>query len=92
MGAENNSSHGEEDDPGDAGHGQAGQRASEDKRLARRWGEPRLFQGAGVDFALDPLGGAGGVIHQASDLVEEPVAGLGHRKTLRYGCPTGSRQ
>ena len=33
-----------------------------------------------VDLSLDALGGAGGIIHQASDLVEKPVAGLGHRR------------
>src|SRR5580698_8433318 len=32
----------------------------------------------GIDLALDALGGAGGVVHQAADLVEKPIAGLGH--------------
>src|SRR4030081_2487964 len=32
----------------------------------------------GVDLALDALGGAGGVVHQTADLVEKPIAGLGH--------------
>src|SRR4051794_25502022 len=36
-----------------------------------------------IDLALDALGGAGGVVHQTADLVEEPIAGLGHFKTLR---------
>src|ERR1700733_746616 len=31
-----------------------------------------------IDLALDALGGAGGVVHQAADLVEKPIAGLGH--------------
>ena len=33
-----------------------------------------------IDLALDALGGAGGVVHQTADLVEKPVAGLGHLK------------
>src|SRR6195952_950199 len=32
----------------------------------------------GVDLALDALRGAGGVVHQAADLVEKPIVGLGH--------------
>src|SRR6267154_1225990 len=32
----------------------------------------------GIDLALDALGGAGSVVHQAADLVEKPIAGLGH--------------
>ena len=31
-----------------------------------------------IDLALDALGGAGGVVHQTADLVEKPIAGLGH--------------
>src|SRR5581483_2445540 len=34
-----------------------------------------------IDLALDPLGGAGGVVHRAADLVEKPVAGLGHPRS-----------
>src|SRR5216683_6606694 len=37
-----------------------------------------LIADHGVDLTLDALGGAGGVVHQAPDLVEKPVAGLGH--------------
>src|SRR5258705_13775477 len=36
-----------------------------------------------IDLALDALGSAGRVVHQAPDLVEKPIAGLGHRKNLR---------
>src|SRR6266851_5368731 len=36
-----------------------------------------------IDLTLDALGGTGGVIHQAPDLVEKPIAGLGHLKNLR---------
>src|SRR5215216_5029920 len=36
-----------------------------------------------IDLALDALGGAGGVVHQTADLVEKPIVGLGHLKTLR---------
>src|SRR5260370_35627475 len=36
-----------------------------------------------IDLALNALGGAGGVVHQAPDLIEKPIAGLGHRKNLR---------
>src|SRR5581483_9321041 len=32
----------------------------------------------GIDLALDALGGSGRVVHQTSDLVEKPIAGLGH--------------
>src|SRR5271169_4984400 len=35
----------------------------------------------GIDLALDALGGAGGVVHQSSDLVEKSIAGLGHAKS-----------
>ncbi len=38
----------------------------------------RLRLEHGIDFALDALCDAGGIIHQAGDLVEETVAGLGH--------------
>jgi len=31
-----------------------------------------------IDLALDALGGPGGVVHQAPDLVKKPIAGLGH--------------
>src|ERR1700736_1214194 len=31
-----------------------------------------------IDLALDALGGARGVVHQAADLVEKTIAGLGH--------------
>src|SRR5262249_37294281 len=33
-----------------------------------------------VELALDPLRDAGGVVHEAGDLVEEAVAGLSHGK------------
>src|SRR5438105_1846524 len=33
-----------------------------------------------IDLALDALRGTGGVVHQAADLVEKPIAGLGHLK------------
>src|SRR6185369_16135862 len=36
----------------------------------------------GVDLALDALRGAGGVVHQTADLIEKPVAGLGHLAKL----------
>jgi hypothetical protein len=32
------------------------------------------------------LGSAGGVVHQAPDLVEKPIAGLGHLKGSPVGC------
>src|SRR6185295_5713325 len=35
-----------------------------------------------IDLALDALGGAGGVVHQAADLVKKPVRGLGHLAKL----------
>src|ERR1700704_5369514 len=45
-----------------------------------------------VDLALDALRGAGGVVHQAPDLVEKPIAGLGHLKNLRSAVVATSRQ
>src|ERR1700716_4188159 len=39
-----------------------------------------------IDLTLDALGGAGGVIHQTPDLVEKPIAGLGHLKKSPVGC------
>src|ERR1700682_6324866 len=36
-----------------------------------------------IDLALDALSGARGVVHQAPDLVEKPIAGLGHLGNLR---------
>src|SRR5229473_1383503 len=39
-----------------------------------------------IDLTLDALGGAGGVIHQAPDLVEKPIAGLGHLGESPVGC------
>src|SRR5262245_14049297 len=38
----------------------------------------RLGLEHGVDLALDPLRDAGSIVHQARDLVEKAVAGLGH--------------
>src|SRR5262249_54817781 len=32
----------------------------------------------GIDLALDALRDTGGIVHQAGDLIEETVAGLGH--------------
>src|SRR6266403_241295 len=40
----------------------------------------------GIDLALDALGSTRRVVHQAADLVEKPIAGLGHRKKLPVGC------
>src|SRR4051794_8312543 len=40
-----------------------------------------------VDLALDALRRARSVVHQAADLVEKPVAGLGHRKASARVCP-----
>ena len=31
-----------------------------------------------LELALGTLRGTGGVVHQAADLVEKPIAGLGH--------------
>src|ERR1019366_7078264 len=45
-----------------------------------------LIADHGVDLALDALGGARGVIHQAPDLVEKPIAGLGHLWGSPVGC------
>jgi len=39
----------------------------------------------GIDLALDALGRAGGVVHQAADLVEKPIVGLGHLKRSGHG-------
>ncbi|WP_171257095.1 hypothetical protein, partial [Acinetobacter baumannii] len=42
-------------------------------------------------LAFDALGGAGGVIHQTADLVEKPVAGLGHlERSARCAFPLGN--
>src|SRR6202011_5423852 len=45
----------------------------------------------GIDLALDTLSGAGGVIHQTPDLVEKPIAGLGHLGTLRSAAHWSSQ-
>src|ERR1019366_5035627 len=45
-----------------------------------------LIADHGVDLALDALGGARGVIHQTPDLVEKPIAGLGHLWGSPVGC------
>src|SRR5579871_3915728 len=37
----------------------------------------------GIDLALDALGRPGRVVHQAANLVEKPITGLGHPSTLR---------
>src|ERR1700674_2119951 len=44
-----------------------------------------------VDLALDALGGTGGVIHQTPDLVEKPIAGLGHVGNLRSATQAQAR-
>src|SRR6266540_5428316 len=38
----------------------------------------------GVELALDALGDAGGVIHQAGDFIEEAVGGLGHGSLIDF--------
>src|SRR5262249_54161140 len=45
----------------------------------------------GIELALDPLRDAGGIVHEAGDFVEEPVAGLGHgepRLNSQVICPS----
>src|SRR5215471_6945511 len=46
----------------------------------------RLRLEHGVDLALDTLRDAGRIVHQAGDLVEETVAGLGHRQAPKTAC------
>src|SRR5262249_24864233 len=45
----------------------------------------------GIELALDPLRDACGIVHEAGDFVEEPVAGLGHgepRLNSQVICPS----
>src|SRR5437660_4078351 len=46
----------------------------------------RLRLEHGVDLALDALRDASGIVHQAGDLVEETVAGLGHGQAPKTAC------
>src|SRR5882757_6703165 len=45
-----------------------------------------------IDLALDALGGARGIVHQTPDLVEKPIAGLGHLKNLRSAANWSANQ
>src|ERR1700690_1910063 len=51
-----------------------------------------LIADYGIDLALDALGGSGGVVHQAPDLVKKPIAGLGHRGNLRSAAKGSATQ
>src|SRR6267154_3890960 len=43
----------------------------------------------GIDLAPEPLGYAGGVVHQSRDLVEKAIGGLSHGY-FTFGAPTAA--